>query len=84
METRIYHCDNCKKQTETNGDLFSVDIVLKGARERYNYDGYSKQFDYCDECMVKLGFAKKVNDKMEVTTIEDLIRGIVEEELDNR
>ena len=60
-----YTCDKCKKEVDTENELFKVDITYRPAasyqiKEARSYEIKDAQKDYCFDCAAKIGLCKKV------------------------
>jgi hypothetical protein len=85
--TTIIKCDRCGKQCD-NGSMFTVNIIVyKGANSTYiGHCEFSQDHaDWCEECCVAMHIhpTPKEQTPTPVPTLEDMVRQIVQEEIDN-
>lgn len=92
MIKTIVTCDNCHNVITDVNQIWSVGITVKNGTSLYNgsYRDFLKAAQWCRPCMVVAHLLPNCDDvepeKMPETppTIEELVRDIVREELDNQ
>lgn len=89
MQTTIYKCDRCGEEStdrqEINLDRVGVFVGIYERRFSYGSPSVELIKEWCQNCREKYGLVQKVKEsKVEVTptTLEDMVREIVREELD--
>lgn len=86
--TMIIKCDRCGKEKD-NTQMRTVNLVIQdGANNRYisMHDYSNKSVDWCYDCCTALHLKSPINKTDPVPpapTFEDLIRQIVQEEVEN-
>jgi len=93
MQEVKYYCDKCKKEVKAE-ELMDVKIELEvydsfsGKRNAYSkFGSESKVYELCDDCIIRLGFAKVVKKEngeegMKATTADklyDIVATMIEE-----
>lgn len=92
MKQEIFTCDRCKKVVPKENDLTEVGA---GKREQYYGSSFSgeryevRQFvsEWCIDCCKEFGLVisnRETPPKPPRTTLEDMIREIVREEMENK
>jgi len=97
-QVTTYKCDKCKEESINSEDLKLTTIGVGVKSTAYGssyhekafslYDPLRREMEVCDSCLEKLGFVhKKVNEYKEMEqpypTLEDMIREIIREEIQN-
>lgn len=92
--TTVYKCDRCGKEADNPHDYYHVGVLLNSVYMATGRWSASHQQQWCTSCCEKVGIRgslarfHKENEPKEAPppapTLEDMVRALIREELDNQ
>lgn len=85
MKRETYICDICGKETDKKDEVVSVSIQTLNILPGIYLNRNGSRFDVCLECLAKMGIVPSpAGGTPAIHEIDELIRKIINEEIDNR